>query len=203
MFDVQLRRWLDPALDRIAAGFFAWGISANALTLIGAVVGIGAGIVICYGSMLAGLACLALNRLIDGLDGAVARQSNPSEWGGYLDSIADYIFYLAVPLGFAATDPTNRWPALLLISSFTLTAVSFLALAAIIARRSDAPSDHGAKAFVYTSGLMEGGETIIFFILMLLFPLHFPILATVFAGLCVATVVQRLIMAHRILQRHM
>jgi hypothetical protein len=85
----------------------------------------------------------------------------------------------------------------LLIASFTLTAVSFLALAAIVAGRD---MGHGDKAFTYSTGLMEGGETIAFFVLMCLLSDHFPTLATVFAALCLATVVQRLRLAHRLLR---
>jgi hypothetical protein len=58
---------------------------------------------------------------------------------------------------------------------------------------------HAQKSFTYTTGLMEGGETIAAFILMCLFPQHFPALATIFAALCLLTVGQRLWLAHRLL----
>ena len=192
MFDIWLRRRIDPALDRIGAGLAPRGISANAITAAGAAVGVGAAALLAHEQWLAGLALVIANRVLDGLDGAIARHTRPTAWGGYLDSIADYVFYIAVPLGFAWVDPANVWPALLLVSSFTLTAVSFLALAAILAGRD---LGHAHKSFTYTTGFMEGGETIAAFILMCLFPSHFPLLATVFAGLCVATVGQRLWLA--------
>ena len=192
MFDIWLRRRIDPALDRIGAGLAQRGISANAITAAGAAVGVGAAALLAHEQWLAGLALVIANRVLDCLDGAIARHTRPTAWGGYLDSIADYVFYIAVPLGFAWVDPANVWPALLLVSSFTLTAVSFLALAAILAGRD---LGHAHKSFPYTTGFMEGGETIAAFILMCLFPSHFPLLATVFAGLCVATVGQRLWLA--------
>lgn len=196
MFDIWLRQRIDPALNRIGGGCAKIGISANTVTALGAVVGVAAAVFIAQGFYLAALASIAVNRTLDGLDGAIARQSQPTEWGGYLDSIADYVFYIAVPLGFAWASPENVWPALLLVSSFTLTAVSFLALAAILAGRD---MGHAQKSFTYTTGLMEGGETIAAFILMCLFPSQFPLLAIVFAGLCLATVGQRLRLAHRLL----
>jgi phosphatidylglycerophosphate synthase len=143
-----------------------------------------------------GLALILLNRFMDGLDGAIARASAPSQWGGYLDNLADYAFYVAIPLGFAGADPDNVWPALFLVSSFTLTAVSFLALAAILAGRD---IGHGKKAFTYSTGLMEGGETIAFFVIMCILPGQFPLLASVFAILCLATVGQRLWLARQLL----
>jgi phosphatidylglycerophosphate synthase len=196
MFDIWLRQRIDPALNWIGGGCAKIGISANTVTVIGAIVGVAAAAFLAQGLYWAALASIAANRTLDGLDGAIARHSQPTEWGGYLDSIADYVFYIAVPLGFASANPDNIWPALLLVSSFTLTAVSFLALAAILARRD---MGHAQKSFTYSTGLMEGGETIAAFILMCLFPSQFPLLAIVFAGLCLATVSQRLWLAHRLL----
>lgn len=197
MLDIWLRRRIDPALDRVGAGLAKRGISANAITLAGALVGVSAAVFIAHGLWLLGLAMVAGNRVLDGLDGAIARHAKPTLWGGYLDSIADYVFYIAVPLGFAWANAANVWPALLLVSSFTLTAVSFLALAAILAGRD---MGHAQKSFTYTTGFMEGGETIAAFVLMCVLPSHFPLLATVFAALCIVTVVQRLCLAHKLLR---
>ena len=196
MFDIWLRQRIDPALNRIGGACAKIGISANDVTVSGAVVGVAAAVFIAQGFYWVALAFVAANRALDGLDGAIARHTQPTAWGGYLDSIADYVFYIAVPLGFAWASPENVWPALLLVSSFTLTAVSFLALAAILAGRD---MGHAQKSFTYTTGLMEGGETIAAFILMCWFPSQFPLLAIIFAGLCLATVGQRLWLAHRLL----
>jgi phosphatidylglycerophosphate synthase len=196
MFDARLRRLINPALDAVARSLSKTGIGANAITLIGVPLGIGAGYAIAQGYFMAGLLLILANRLADGLDGPLARIKGPSTFGGYLDSLADYVFYLAVPLGFAAAAPANVWPALLLIASFTLTAVSFLALAAILAGRD---LGHGDKAFSYSTGLMEGAETIGFFIIICLVPAQFPSLAQIFAALCLATVGQRIWLAHKLL----
>ncbi len=197
MFDRQIRRVVNPPLNKAAIVLSAIGIKANAITVLGAVLGLGAGFSIANGALWTALGLVSVNRICDGLDGAVARIRGQSMWGGYLDSLCDYLFYLAVPLGFAWESPTNQFPALLLIASFTLTAVSFLALAAILAGRD---LGHGKKAFSYSSGLMEGGETIAFFIAFCLFPNQFPTLALLFAGLCLLTVVQRLWLAQSLLR---
>lgn len=189
MFDTRLRQLIDPALNRMGALIAHSGISANAITLTGAVLVVPLFYALLAQSWMLALALLIANRLLDGLDGAVARIRGPSLWGGYLDSLCDYVFYVAVPLGFAFASPANELSALILVASFTLTAVSFLALAAIMAGRD---LGHGAKAFTYSTGLMEGGETIAFFIAMCLFPDKFPQLALLFAALCVVTVAQRL-----------
>lgn len=198
MFDAPLRKLIDPALNRTAAAIARSGISANAITLAGAALVVPLFYALLLQQWQVALGLIVANRLLDGLDGAVARIRGPSFWGGYLDSLCDYLFYVAVPVGFAFAAPANELSALLLLASFTLTAVSFLALAAILAGRD---LGHGAKAFSYSTGLMEGGETIAFFLAMCLFPALFPQLGLVFAGLCLLTVIQRLWLARKLLRR--
>ncbi|HMT41685.1 CDP-alcohol phosphatidyltransferase family protein [Sphingorhabdus sp.] len=197
MFDTRLRQLIDPLLNRMGAWVARSGIGANAITLTGAALVVPLFYSLLLQNWLAALALLAANRLLDGLDGAVARIRGPSVWGGYLDSLCDYLFYIAVPLGFAFASPANELSALILVASFTLTAVSFLALAAILAGRD---LGHGAKAFTYSTGLMEGGETIALFIAMCLFPALFPQLAMLFAALCFVTVLHRLWQARSLLR---
>jgi phosphatidylglycerophosphate synthase len=189
LFDTRLRQLIDPALNRMGAWIARSGIGANAITLTGAALVVPLFYALLAQSWMLALALLLANRLFDGLDGAVARIRGPSAWGGYLDSLCDYVFYIAVPLGFAFAAPANELSALILVASFTLTAVSFIARAAIMTGRD---LGHGSKAFTYSTGLMEGGETIAFFIAMCLFPALFPQLALLFAVLCVVTVAQRL-----------
>jgi phosphatidylglycerophosphate synthase len=195
MFDARLRRLIDPPLNR-AARVLAGAVGANVITVAGGLLAPAIAVALSQQQWEVALVLILLNRVLDGLDGAVARIRGVTAWGGYLDSLCDYLFYLAVPLGFALASPANLWPALWLVASFTLTAVSFLALAAILAGRD---LGHGAKAFSYTSGLMEGGETIAFFVAMCLLPAWFAMLAFIFAGLCGLTVLQRLWLARRIL----
>jgi phosphatidylglycerophosphate synthase len=200
MFDVMLRRRIDPALHHIASVANAAGLSANALTLTGAGIAIGVGFAIAQGYFTLAIILIAANRILDGVDGTVARINGPTAFGGYLDSLADYIFYVAVPLGFAWADPSNMLPSLLLLASFILTAVSFLAYAAIATQMGQIETDHGPKAFQYSSGLIEGGETILCFALMAIWPGYFGIIAYILAILCIATVGQRLLMAAKTLR---
>ena len=195
MFDAALRRLVDPALFRMARILADARFSANTLTITGAGIGLGAAFFITQGNYTAALACIVLNRIFDGLDGAIARINGPTEFGGYLDSLCDFLFYVSVPVAFGILSAGNQMPALLLVASFTLTAVSFLGFAAISARRNDDDGAHGPKAFIYSTGLMEGGETIAFFLLFCLLPTFFPSLAIIFAVLCLLTVAQRIALA--------
>ena len=129
--------------------------------------------------------------LLDGLDGAVARATKLTDFGGYLDIVADYVFYVAVPLGFACAAEANRLPAAALLASFALTGTSFLAFAAIAAKRGLETTAHGRKSIFYNTGLAEGGETILAFVLMCLWPAHFGLIALVFTAMCLVTALQR------------
>ena len=198
MFDARLRPLIDPFLDRMGAGLVRAGIGANPVSLAGAACGALAGVAIGLGQPLAGLGLVLASRLLDGLDGAIARVKGPTDFGGYLDILCDYVFYLAVPLGFGLATPGNLPFALLLVASFTLTAVSFLAYAALAARRGLETRAHGLKSFFYSTGLAEGAETLLAFVLMCLWPAGFPLIASIFGGLCLLTVIQRSVIAWRV-----
>ena len=191
MLDAKLRPLIDPPLNVLGRRLASLGIGANSITMTGMIAGLGAGVMIAYSYFAAGLALILVSRLLDGLDGAVARATKISDFGGYLDIVADFAFYIAVPVGFAFAAPDNMPFALLLVASFTLTGVSFLSFAVLAAKRGLETSDHGQKSFFYNTGLAEGTETIAAFILMCLFPNYFPLIASIFAIICLLTVLQR------------
>ncbi len=191
MLDAKLRPLIDPPLNRVGHALARAGITANMLTFTGLAIGLGGAVAIAFGQVWLGLALILANRLLDGLDGAVARASTPTDLGGYFDVVADFACYVSVPLGFGVMASENTLPALVLVSSFVLTGVSFLAFAVIAAQRGEATEAHGKKSFFYSTGLAEGTETIAVFIAMCAFPAWFGVLAYAYAGLCVLTVIQR------------
>lgn len=197
MFDARIRPLIDPPLNALGRGLARVGLSANTVTLAGLIPALGAAVAIAHGQYLVGLALILVNRLLDGLDGAVARASGLTDFGGYLDTLADYVFYVAVPVAFGLASEANTVPALLLVASFTMTCASFLVFAAIAARRGEETSAHGAKSIFYSTGIAEGAETIAVFIAMCLWPAQFPAIAIGFAVLCLLTVIQRSLLARQ------
>ncbi|MEH6660961.1 MAG: CDP-alcohol phosphatidyltransferase family protein [Parasphingorhabdus sp.] len=195
MLDSRIRPLIDPPLNAIGKGLARFGITANQVTIAGAVIGIGAGVAIGYRYYLFGLALLLLSRILDGLDGAVARATRQSDFGGYLDIVSDFAFYVAVPIGFGFAVTTNLPFAMILIASFTLTGISFLAYAVMAAKAGRETDAHGKKSFFYNTGLAEGTETITAFVLMCLLPQYFAIIAAIYSAMCVITVIQRTIAA--------
>jgi phosphatidylglycerophosphate synthase len=201
MFDARLRPLIDPPLNRAGQWLAARGITADMVTMAGLGFGLGAALAIFHGHHLPALALILASRLLDGLDGAVARATALTPFGGYLDIVADFVFYVSVPLAFGLANPENLRPALVLMTGFALTGVSFLAFAAIAARASLETEAHGKKSFFYSTGLAEGTETIMAFVLMCLFPGAFPLIAFVFAILCGLTVMQRSLLAWQMFRR--
>jgi phosphatidylglycerophosphate synthase len=195
MLDARLRPLIDPPLNAAGRVLAGAGVTANALTFAGLALGLAGAAAIAFGHLGWGLALIIANRLLDGLDGAVARARGPSDLGGYFDIVADFAFYVSIPLGFGILSPANTLPALVLVASFVLTGVSFLAFAVIAAKRGTTTAAHGRKSFFYSTGLAEGAETIAVFIAMCLWPAAFGAIAYAYAALCVLTVFQRSIMA--------
>ena len=191
MLDAKLRPLIDPPLNRAGKTLAGLGITANVLTFTGLIIGLGGAVAIAFGEVWLGLALVIGNRLLDGLDGAVARATAPTMLGGYFDIVADFAFYVSIPLGFGVMASANTLPGLVLVASFVLTGVSFLAFAVIAAERGERTEDHGKKSFFYSTGLAEGTETIAVFVAMCLFPAWFAAIAYTYACLCVLTVFQR------------
>ena len=186
-------RLIQPAVAGLAHVLAARGIRADQLSFGGFGVGLLAAVLITQQAYLAGLVGILLSRLCDGLDGAVARLTRPTDRGGFLDITLDFLFYAAIPLAFALADPTeNALAAAVLLAAFMGTGSSFLAFAVIAAKRGMASTAYPDKSFYFLGGLTEATETLGFFAAMCLWPQHFALLAFVFAGLCAVTTLTRL-----------
>ena len=192
MLDNFAQRLIEPVLTRAAQRLVRLKVTANQLTLVGFAIGLLAAVLIAQRAYGAGLVLLLLSRLCDGLDGAVARQTQPTDRGGFLDIALDFIFYAAVVLAFAFADPAaNALAAAALLAGFMGTGSSFLAFAVMAAKRQMSKPMSSEKSFYFLGGLTEGTETLGFFVAMCLWPAQFALLAWIFAGLCVVTTIAR------------
>ena len=199
MLDTVMRPLITRPLNSAGRLLARLGVTANTVTIAGLLIGLLAAVAIATQYFVAAFALIVANRIADGLDGAVARTSAPTDRGGYLDIVVDYVFYGSVPLAFAIADPAqNALPAAALLAGFCLTCASFLTFATIAAKRGLETEAHGRKSFFYSTGLVEGTETIAFFLLMTALPAWFPALAWIFAALCVLTAIQRSALAMKL-----
>jgi phosphatidylglycerophosphate synthase len=196
MLDGLMRRVIDPPLDRLGAGLARRGVSADALTVLGLATGLAAAGAIVAGSTVPALVLLIASRVLDGLDGAVARASRGTDRGGFIDIVFDFAFYGAIPLAFALRDPgAFALPAAVLLFAFYVNGASFLAFAAVAAKRGLESRIRGVKSIYFTAGLAEGTETILIFAVMVAVPAWFEVLAYGFAGLTLMSALSRIALA--------
>ncbi len=191
MLDQSINSIVHPIMNVLARNI-PRQISANTITLVGFAVGSLVIPLLLLKLYSAAMTVILVNRFFDGLDGAIARKNGPTNLGGYLDITCDFIFYSVVVMGFALADPENNGlAAAFLIFSFIGTSSSFLAFAVSAEKQGISSDVHGLKAFYYLGGLAEGTETILFFVIICIYPTNFPVLAVVFGCICWITVLGR------------
>lgn len=188
--------YIIPVQERILRPIAGWllarGATANRITITGFMLGLMAVPAIASGHFIVGLALIALNRVLDGLDGAVARLAGPTDRGAFLDIALDFFFYAAIPFAFVLADPAaNAVAGSLLLFSFVGTGSSFLAFAVIAQRRGLSSLKMPKKGLYYLGGITEGAETIALFVVICLLPGSFPVISTAFAGLAFVTTIVR------------
>ena len=201
MLDSRIQSLIRPSLAKIARFLVAAGFTANMLSWLGFGLGMLAALMIGWQHFVWGAVLIGLSRLLDGLDGAVAHATEPTDYGGFLDISLDFLFYAAIPVAFAFANPSvNALPAVTLLLAFMGTSSSFLAFAAVASKRGMQSTDYPDKSFYFLGGLTEATETITVFIVMCLCPVYFPILAYGFAALCAVTIVMRFIWVEKVLK---
>ncbi|MGJ8693976.1 MAG: CDP-alcohol phosphatidyltransferase family protein [Thalassotalea sp.] len=194
MLDKYITPVIKPLLTPVVRLLHKRNVSPDQVTFYGFLVGLLALPLLALQLWSWALAAIILNRILDGLDGALARYSKQSSSaGGYLDITLDFLFYAAIPLGFALADPIqNGVAAALLLAAFIGTGSSFLAFAIAAEKfKLDKPQFKN-KSFYYLNGLTEGTETIVLFIAFCLWPQYFPVLAIIFAIACAITIFTRI-----------
>ncbi|GGE47016.1 CDP-alcohol phosphatidyltransferase family protein [Actibacterium pelagium] len=201
MLDAAMRKLIDPPLNRLGQIAARRGITADTVTLIGLAFGLLAAGIIALGAPLLALLPLALSRIADGLDGAVARATQKTDFGGYLDITCDFIFYGAIPMGFVWMDPSvNGAAGAFLLASFYTNGASFLGYAILAEKAKMVTQARGIKSLYFTGGLLEGTETIAFFVALCVWPDLFPLLSWIFGSLCFVTAASRVLLARRVFE---
>ncbi len=186
---------------------------ASRLTLLGLLVGLAAAAAAALGAFAWALGLWLANRLLDGLDGEVARRLHTAgDRGGYLELMADLVVYVTLPLGAAAgatgllgaealvTSPWT-WPlAALLLASYYVNLGSYALLAALLEKRGRGAAARGdPTSLVMPAGLIEGTETLLLVALMLAFPTLLPFWFGLTAALVALGAAQRTLWAARML----
>ncbi|MBL0688328.1 MAG: CDP-alcohol phosphatidyltransferase family protein [Pseudoalteromonas sp.] len=194
MLDKFITPLIKPVLIQCVKQLHKKGVSADQLTLIGFLIGLLAVPLIIFEYWYGALTVICINRIFDGLDGALARYAqSSSSAGGYLDITLDFLFYALIPFAFILTNSEqNALAGSLLLVAFIGTGSSFLAFAIAAEKFKLDKPQFKYKSFYYLNGLTEGTETIALFIAFCIWPQYFSILAVLFAIACAITIFTRI-----------
>jgi len=169
MLDAPARRVLSPTLDAVGARLADAGVPALALTAAGWVAGLASCAAVLRHAWLWALALWLVNRLLDGLDGPVARRTGARDLGGFLDIVADFSIYAGFIVAVAIAQPEAQLACLALLSAYYLSGTAFLALSSLLERRGTSLAADG-RSLRFVGGPAEGTETIVVYVLLCLLP---------------------------------
>lgn len=198
MLDAPVRRALAPTLDRAARGLAAWGVRPGALTASGWLVGTGACVAAALRLWPLALVLWLGNRLLDGLDGPVARAGSPTERGGFVDIVADFSVYGGFVVGVAIAVPSARLACVVLLAAYYVSGTALLALSSLTERRALPGGDE--RSLRFAGGLAEGTETVLVYVLFCLLPQQAAGIAWGFAAAVAITAMQRIVAGLRLLR---
>lgn len=201
MRDSVLRQQKDKLMMPMADQLMG-SIHPNVVSVIALGVGLLSAAAIINQAYAAGLVLWLLNRVLDGLDGVVARaHDKQSDFGGYLDLLLDFIVYLAIPIALIVAQPTqiNLWAGITLLAIYVLNLLSWTTLSTLIEKRS-LQSENRLTSVEMPTGIIEGAETIFFYCLFILFPTYLPHLFVVMSLLVLVSAIQRVWWAYHNLQ---
>lgn len=206
MLDAMARRWLEPFLDRAARLIGRRWISPSRLTGIGAALGMLGAVAAGYQLWTPALVLWLLSRLLDGLDGALARRyvragAPPSHAGGYLDICADFVVYgasvVGVAIGTRNAFDAPLWPYLLVLAAYYVNGASLLAYSSIAERADRRLSDGRSLSFL--PGIAGATETILVHGLWLIYPGSAWIVALTWAGVVAVDAIREVWTGYRLL----
>lgn len=203
MLDQLARRALTRPLDAVAGSLAAIGVRPTAVTAVGWLAGVGACVAIGGGQYTLALVLWLANRLLDGLDGPLARRRGATDLGGYLDVVADFSIYAGFVVGLAVGQPDARIACLALLTAYYVSGTAFLALSSILERRGTTLARVAAdgRSLRFVGGLAEGTETVLVYVVFCLFPGRAELVAWLFTAAVGITALQRVGLGIRLFRR--
>ena len=179
IFSTKMRYYM----DMFAAKLVKFGVPANVISILGFFIGLLAINFISMQMYAWGLVLMLLNRLFDGLDGAIARKTKVTDYGVFLDVVLDYVFYAGVIFAFALANPSqNAVAAAFLLFAFMASACALLAYG-VVAHKANQNYELLNNSPFYLGGFAQGFETLLALVLMCILPWWFMQIAIIFGVL--------------------
>ncbi len=181
MLDARTRQMFSGPLEAMARAIVQTGVPANGITFVGFGLGLIGVLFVATDALVLGAIFLGLNRLVDGLDGIVARKTGPSAVGEFLDAVFTHVLFAGMAFAFIVARQQFGLAGGFLLFSLLTVAVTDLGTRAF--------SRGGSRAEDQTSALIivEKTETTLFFVIVLLDSLTFAFLPYMFGVLCFIT----------------
>lgn len=196
MLDTHGRKYVQPLIRETAKSFLNLGLKPNHVTYLAFFIGLFASFLIYWQQPVLAVIMLWISGFLDAVDGSMARQSKSSSpWGTVLDITFDRIVETSILIALALIHPAVEilFLFLLLAIAIIFTMTVFLTVGAVSEKQSE-------KSFYYQPGIAERTEGFILFSLMILFQQHLILITIIFLIVEVATGMQRLLEARRILK---
>ncbi|NYF16845.1 phosphatidylglycerophosphate synthase [Microbacterium sp. AK009] len=209
MLDAALRPRLARPLEALTALLDRPGITPDRLTVAGLALGLGSAAAASFQLWAAALVLWLVSRVVDGLDGTLARRravargdaESGTHAGGFLDIAADFVVYGATVVGVAIGATAGGapwWPFLLVLLTYYINGTAFLAFSSI-AERAGRRIDDG-RSLSFLGGLAEATETIAVHALWLILPFWAAEIAVVWAVIVGVSATQRIVVGYRTLR---
>lgn len=200
MFDETARRVMPRLLTGPARALARAGVSPDMLSIVGGAMGVASGVLVSRAYVFMGIAVWLVSRVLDGLDGVLARESGRgSAFGGFLDITLDMMAYSAMLIGFAVIHPEGGLVWVLVLMGYLMVTTTTLALSSLLEKQNAQAVASNDRALQFTPGFAEAGETTMVYVLLAFMPAWATTVAWVWAALCFATMVQRTLLAKRLL----
>lgn len=211
MLDAPLRRRLARPLDRLAGVLDVRLVSPDRLTVLGLITGVASAGTAAFQLWGWSLALWLVSRLLDGLDGPLARRrascaervaNTGTPAGGFLDITADFVVYgltvVGVAIGATSGQGAGWLPFVAVLAAYYINGTAFLAFSSIAEHTGHRIDDGRSLSFL--GGLAEGTETIVVHALWLIVPAYAAGIAWVWAGVVAVSAGQRIVSGYRLLR---
>jgi hypothetical protein len=114
----------------------------------------------------------------------------------------DFLVYAGIPLAMAWANASLAYACALLLAAFYVNSASWMYLSALLEKHGHGASERGEPTSVsMPSGVVEGGETIVFYSLMILIPAWRQTMFFLFAGLTLAGAALRFVQGFKLLEQ--